>query len=90
MSADDRSADIVRQPVRGGPIEVSRPPLDWGDEEPDEVWEALYLTGAVNPPYLGRSNGSTLAQIVQSWTPIGDEVTDDYLMCALGRCDCCQ
>lgn len=90
MERDEKASEILRQPARGQPIKVPRPPLDWGDEEPDPVWEDLYHKGLVSPPYQGRRNGQTIAEIVRNWEPIGHSITDEYLICALGRCDCCQ
>lgn len=90
MSTEESETEMIRQPAMGQPIKAPRPPLDWGDEEPDPVWEELYRSGQVSTPYQGHRHGRTIAQIVRSWKPIGQELTDSYLMCALGRCDCCQ
>ncbi len=92
MTRDQQNSEVIRQPVRSEPIrpiDVQRPPLDWGDEEPDSSWEDLYNRGLVSPPYQGRRNGQTVAAIVRSWDPLGSDITDEYLMCLLGRCDCC-
>ena len=90
MISEEQSPESIRQPARGEPIVESRLPLDWGDEEPDEVWETLYDNGLVDPPYRGRRHGQTIAEIVMTWKPLGRNITDEYLVCALGRCDCCQ
>lgn len=90
MSSEEATGSTIRQPARGEPSVASRAPLDWGDEEPDRAWEELYNESLVSPPYRGRGNGQTIAELVKNWTPIGNDLTDEYLICALGRCDCCQ
>lgn len=42
MERDEAAPETLRQPARGEPIKLPRPPLDWGDEEPDKEWEELY------------------------------------------------
>lgn len=90
MAPDEKASDIPGQPAKDEPLSVVRPPIDWGDGEPDPVWEDLYRKGLVNLPYQGRRSGQTIAEIVRTWQPIGHDITDEYLICALGRCDCCQ
>ena len=70
------------QPARGEPVQGECLPLDWGDEEPDQVWEALYIKGLVHPPYRGRGN---LAEVLKDWKPVGVELSDKELMQLLGR-----
>ena len=82
---EDTAPEVIRQPARGEPIKLARPPIDWGNEEPDEVWEELYNRGLVKPPYKGRTS---IAELVAEWEPIGLELTDEERMCMLGRCRC--
>ncbi len=88
MDREEEVKDVVRQPARGQPIQVPRPPLDWGDEEPDEVWERLYYKGLVSPPYRSAQDRRVVSEMVRNWKPIGKPMTDEELMCALGRCHC--
>lgn len=90
MSEMERVRDSWVQPVRAEPVwkPVERPPLDWGDEEPDPMWERLYHRGLVDPPYRGREDRRKVAEIVGDWKPIGKPMTNDELMCLLGRCRC--
>ena len=94
MANSEQSRDTWVQPARSEPIweKLKRPPLDWGDEEPDPVWERLYYRGEVNPPYPGREDRKRLIEEMRSWKPLGKPMTNDELMCALGRCQhaCCQ
>ena len=85
MDRQEEVKGVVRQPARGQPIEVPRPPLDWGDEEPDEVWERLYYKGLVNPPYR---SGKDFRDSIKDWKPIGVKMSDADLMRALGRWPC--
>ena len=88
MERDEAAPETIRQPARGEPIKLPRPPLDWGDEEPDKEWEELYYRGLVQPPYRGRETGRELAKMVRSWKPIGKPISNEDLMCLLGRCQC--
>ena len=89
MAAEEKASDIARQPVRGEPVSGRRPPLDWGDEEPNPVWEKLYYKGSVDPPYRsGRDRRELVASIIADWKPLGKPMTNEELMCALGRCRC--
>lgn len=91
MSRDQQNSEVVRQPARGQPIKVPRPPLDWGDEEPDRAWEALYYEGLVNPPYRSAKERKDFRKtfFIEN-KPIGKPMTNDELMCALGRCQCAR
>ena len=82
MDRDEAAPETIRQPARGDPVQGHCPPLDWGDEEPDEVWAALYRKGLIRPPYRGRGN---LAKILVDWKPVGVELSDEELMRLLGR-----
>ena len=53
MTLDQQDPELIRQPALGEPIKLPRPPLDWGDEEPDTFWEDLYNRGLIDPP-IGR------------------------------------
>ncbi len=90
MSEQEHQRDGLVQPVRAEPVwqPVERPPLDWGDEEPDRVWERLYYKGLVDPPYRSREDRQSLMQTIRGWQPIGKPMTNEELMCALGRCRC--
>ena len=88
MSSEETMANVVKQPARGQPIEVPRPPLDWGDEEPDLEWEELYYKGVVNPPYRSRKDRQNFLDAMRELKPIGKAVSNDDLMCLLGRCQC--
>ncbi len=88
MDRDEAASEVIRQPARGEPIKLPRPPLDWGDEEPDPVWEEMYNRGLVDPPYRGARDRAELAEIIRSWKPLGKPMTNEELMCALGRCRC--
>ena len=82
----------TRQPVRDAPVSQNgeRPPLDWGDEEPDPVWERLYYKGLVIPPFPSPEHDREIVEQVMRWGPLGKPMTDEDLMCALGRCSCCE
>ena len=88
----DREEEVkkgLRQPARSEPIEIPRPPLDWGDEEPDTYWEDLYYRGLVNPPYRSPKEQRTFwKSFFEDYKPIGKPMTNDELVCALGRCHC--
>lgn len=88
MDHEEEVKQALAQPARSEPIEAPRPPLDWGDEEPDTFWEDLYNRGLVNPPYRGAQARAELAEIIRSWKPLGKPMTNEELMCALGRCRC--
>ena len=89
MDRDENSSDIIRQPARGQPIKVPRPPLDWGDEEPDPVWEQLYYEGRVDPPYRsGRDFSVFMKRFDKEYEADGPPMTDEELMCVLSRCHC--
>jgi len=92
MTSKRHQPEIVRQPARGEPIyssDAERPPLDWGGEDPDPVWEKLYYRGSVDPPYRsGRDRKKLMASMIANWEPIGKPFTNEELMCALGRCRC--
>lgn len=89
MARDDQVSDIPRQPAKSKPIAVPRPPLDWGDDEPDTLWEELYYRGLVNPPYRAPKDQAAFWQsFFEDYRPVGKPMTNDELMCALGRCHC--
>ena len=81
----------IRQPVRDAPVSQNgeRPPLDWGDEERDEYWEDLYNKGLINPPYRSAQEQHAFwRSFLAEFEPVGKPMSDDELMCALGRCAC--
>lgn len=82
MEREENGSGAGCQPARGEPVQGANLPLDWGDEEPDRVWEALYNRGLVHPPYRGRGN---LTEILANWKPVGVELSDQELMKLLGR-----
>ena len=60
------------------------PAIDWGDQEPDEVWLSLYKRGLVRPPYRGR-NSRKVADILAEQRPINFKGTAEDILRALGR-----
>ncbi len=89
MGRDEKDSDTPLQPARGEPIKVQRPPLDWGDEAPDTFWEDLYHRGLVNPPYRSpKEQKEFWKSFFEDYKPVGKPMTNDELMCALGRCHC--
>lgn len=58
--------------------------IDWGDQEPDEVWLSLYKRGLVRPPYRGR-NSRKVADILAEQRPIDFKGTAEDILRALGR-----
>ena len=87
MANSEQSRDTWVQPARSEPIwgKLKRPPLDWGDEEPDPVWERLYYRGEVDPPY--RSGEDLLVAVEKSPKAVS-AISDHRLMWSLGRCHC--
>ena len=57
-------------------------PVDWGDDEPDEVWLDLYKRGLVRPPYRDWRNRPDLSELPPRIRFTG---TDEDLLRALGR-----
>ncbi len=89
MDREEEVKEVVRQPAGSEPIEVPRPLLDWGDEEPDSYWEDLYHRGLVNPPYrFPKEQREFWKSFFEDYKPVGKPMTNDELMCALGRCHC--
>ena len=89
MTLDQQDPELIRQPALGEPIKLPRPPLDWGDEEPDTFWEDLYNRGLIDPPYRSPTEQSEFwKSFFGDYKPVGEPMTDDELMCALGRCHC--
>ena len=60
-------------------------PVDWGGDEPDEVWLDLYKRGLVRPPYRSLRDRRALAEVVAEWEPLGTDLTDEDILRALGR-----
>ena len=60
-------------------------PVDWGGDEPDEVWLDLYERGLVRPPYRSLRDRHTLAEIAAEWEPLGADLTTEDILRALGR-----
>ena len=92
MTREQQDPEVLRQPARGELIKLPPPPrlpLDWGDEEPDPVWEDLYYKGVVDPPYRSGKDRAELMELLRAnYKPVGKPMTDEELMCALGRCRC--
>ena len=59
-------------------------PIDWGDQQPDEVWLDLYEQGLVHPPYR-RPNSHELAKPISEWEPLNFKGTTEDILRALGR-----
>lgn len=57
-------------------------PVDWGGDEPDEVWLDLYERGLVRPPYRDWRNRPDLSELPPR---IRFNGTDEDLLRALGR-----
>ena len=60
-------------------------PVDWGGDEPDEVWLDLYERGLVRPPYRNWRDRHALAEIAAEWEPLGADLTTEDILRALGR-----
>lgn len=60
-------------------------PVDWGGDEPDEVWLDLYERGLVRPPYRSLRDRRALAEIAAEWEPLGVNITNDDIVRWLGR-----
>jgi hypothetical protein len=89
MESDEDGSDRLGQPATVESATPARPPLDWGDEEPDTVWQALYDKGLVDPPYRsGKDFVEFMRVFLKDRKPVGKPMSDDELMCALGRCHC--
>lgn len=87
MSEMEERADAWVQPVRSEPVwkPAQRPPLDWGDEEPDLIWERLYHRGLVDPPY--RSAKDTEDNI-RDFPPLDVDWPTDQMLRDMGRLPC--
>lgn len=59
--------------------------VDWGDEEPDEVWLDLYERGLVRPPYRSWRDRRALAEAAAEWEPLGVDITNEDIVRWLGR-----
>ena len=57
-------------------------PVDWGGDEPDEVWLDLYERGLVRPPYRNWRDRPDLSELPPRVKFNG---TDEDLLRALGR-----
>ena len=94
MTREQQDPEVLRQPARGELLKLPprpRPPLDWGDEQPDPVWEDLYYKGVVDPPYRsGKEQQQFWKRFFEEYKPVGKPMTDEELMCALGRCRCAR
>ena len=74
-------------PARQREVAESAPPsapapVDWGGDEPDEVWLDLYARGLVRPPYRDWRNRPDLSELPPRVKFNG---TDEDLLRALGR-----
>ena len=84
MEHDEQTTKRNRELAEDAPTIVrSRDDIDWGDEQPDEVWLDLYEQGLVRPPY--RRTEQELAANISKWEPLGSNITDDDILRWLGR-----
>ena len=89
MNREEEVKEVLGHPARSAGMEASRPPLDWGDEEPDTYWENLYHRGLVDPPYRSpKEQREFWMSFLKDDKPVGKPMTNDELICALGRCHC--
>jgi hypothetical protein len=89
MTSEQQNPEVIQHPASRKPINFPRPPIDWGGEEPDEFWEDLYYRGLVDPPYRsGKDFVDFMKVFLKDRKPVGKPMSDDELMCALGRCHC--
>ena len=89
MTSEQQDPEVMQQLAGREPNKLSRPPLDWGDEEPDTLWEDLYYRGLVDPPYRSGNDFVDFMKVfLKGRKPVGKPMSDDELMCALGRCQC--
>ena len=87
MPEQRQAAENLIQPARAEPIGegLARPPLDWGVEDPDLVWERLYHRGLVDPPYRSVEDR---VQVLRDHPPLDFSWPTDQMLRDLGRLPC--
>ncbi len=85
MEHDEQTTKRSRELAEDAPTIVrSSDDIDWGDEQPDEVWLDLYEQGLVRPPYR-RPNSHELDKPISEWEPLNFKGTTEDILRALGR-----
>ena len=74
MDAEETAAELNS--------ETATESIDWGDEQPDEVWLDLYQQGLVHPPYQSKRTRPKLSELPPR---IKFKGTTEDILRALGR-----